>query len=220
MHFAKVFFCDVSKYHDADALASRLGEVAPERAERINTAKRPETKAQLLCSGLIVPKALGAVFGRNDFKIETDSLGKPQVTNADGVYFNVSHTGKFVACAVSDVPVGVDIEEISANTDFMRIADRFFSVMEKNVMMMVPSPEEAFCRLWTLRESYVKMRGTGFDRGLAPLSCTFPGGVPKMNVDGKVQEDAFFTEIRDIYLCRGAVCTLGEAEYSIEKTEV
>lgn len=220
MHFAKVFFCDISKYYDADVLASRIGEVSPERAARIATAKRPETKAQLLCSGLIVPEALKKVFGRSDYKIETDELGKPQVKNADGVFFNVSHAGKFVACAVSDVPVGVDIEEISANTGFMQIADKFFSVMEKNVMMMVPSPEEAFCRLWTIRESYVKMRGTGFDKGLAPLSCTFPGGVPKMNVYGKVQEDAFFTEIRDIYLCRGAVCTQGEAEYSIEKTEV
>ena len=77
--------------------------------------------------------------------------------------------------------------------------------------------QDAFCRLWTLRESYVKMTGKGFDRGLAPLAMVFPGGTPKIKVDGKILDDVFFTEIRDVYKCRGAVCTKCKAEYSIEK---
>lgn len=220
MSFVKLFYTDASKYYDPVKLAWYIGRVDTERRERIERAKNPETKAGLLVSGLIVPKTLKTVFGRDDFVLEKDEWGKPYVANADGIYFNIARAGKFVACAVSDIPVGVDIEEISAQEGFINIADTFFSVMERNAIMMSPSPEEAFCRLWTLRESYVKMCGTGFDRGLAPLSCSFPGGTPKINVDGKLREDVFFTEIRDIYLCRGAVCTLGAAEYSSEKIEV
>ena len=61
------------------------------------------------------------------------------------------------------------------------------------------------------------MTGKGFDRGLAPLAMVFPGGTPKIKVDGKILDDVFFTEIRDVYKCRGAVCTKCKAEYSIEK---
>lgn len=217
MSFVKVFYCDISQFFDEDKLLSRINEVDGKRAERIKRAVRAETKAQLLGAGLIVPLALQKAFGRSDFTIETDALGKPQVTNAEGVHFNLSHTGKFAVCAVSDVPVGVDVEEIASSAGMIGIANKFFTVFERSAIALSPSPEEAFCRLWTLRESYVKMLGTGFDRGLAPLACEFPDGVPKIKDNGKLCEDVFFTEIRDIYLCRGAVCTRGEAEYSIEK---
>ena len=110
-----------------------------------------------------------------------------------------------------------DLEEIAEAETVMPIADRFFTPLERDAISLSPSPAEAFCRLWTLRESYVKMTGKGFDRGLAPLAMVFPGGTPKIKVDGKILDDVFFTEIRDVYKCRGAVCTKCKAEYSIEK---
>lgn len=217
MSFVKVFYADVSEYFMEDTLLSRVSEVNAARQARIERAKRPETKALLLGSGLIIPTALERVFGRSDFKTEISDTGKPYVSDADGVFFNVSHTGKYVLCAVSDVEVGADIEEIAEAETVMPIADRFFTPLERDAISLSPSPAEAFCRLWTLRESYVKMTGKGFDRGLAPLAMVFPGGVPKIKVDGKIRDDVFFTEIRDVYRCRGAVCTRCEAKYSIEK---
>lgn len=217
MNFVKVFYSDISGYFDADSLDARKSEVSAERLVRIERAKRPETKAQLLGAGLLVRAALKAVYGRDDFVFEVSPSGKPYISNTSGIFFNLSHAGKFVLCAVSNAEVGADIEEIAEAQTVMGIADRFFPVLERDAIALSPSPAEAFCRLWTLRESYVKMRGTGFDRGLAPLSCEFPSGNPKMLVDGVLQSDAFFTEIRDIYLCRGAVCTLGEAEFSLSK---
>ncbi len=217
MSFVKVFYADVSEYFKEDALISRVSEVNAARQARIERAKRPETKALLLGSGLIIPTALERVFGKNDFKIKISDTGKPCVSDADGVFFNVSHTGKYVLCAVSDVDVGADIEEIAEAETVMPIADRFFTPLERDAISLSPSPAEAFCRLWTLRESYVKMTGKGFDRGLAPLAMVFPGGTPKIKVDGKILDDVFFTEIRDVYKCRGAVCTGCKAEYSIEK---
>lgn len=217
MSFVKVFYSDISRYLAQDALDSRKAEVDDKRLSRIERAIRPETKAQLLGAGLLQNAALEAVFGKNDYRIEISPSGKPYVINAEGVYFNLSHAGKFVLCAVSDIPVGADIEEIAEAQTVMGIADRFFSMLERDAIALSPSPAEAFCRLWTLRESYVKMRGTGFDRGLAPLACEFPGGVPKMKIDGVIQNDAFFTEIRDVFGCRGAVCTQGKTEYSVQK---
>ncbi len=217
MSFVKVFYADVSEYFKEDALLSRVSGINAARQARIERAKRPETKALLLGSGLIIPTALERVFGRSDFKTEISDMGKPYVSDADGVFFNVSHTGKYVLCAVSDVEVGADIEEIDEAETVMPIADRFFTPLERDAISLSPSPAEAFCRLWTLRESYVKMTGNGFNRGLAPLAMVFPCGVPKIKVDGKILDDVFFTEIRDVYKCRGAACTRCKAEYSIEK---
>lgn len=217
MSFVKVFYADVSAYYDENALAERKAEVSDARQNRIDRAKRPETKALLLGSGLIVPVALKKVFGDFDYEIKVAEMGKPYVSNRDGVFFSVSHTGKYVLCAVSDTEVGADLEEIAEAQTVMPIADRFFTPLERDAISLSPSPAEAFCRLWTLRESYVKMTGKGFDRGLAPLAMVFPSGTPKIKVDGKIKEDVFFTEIRDVYKCRGAVCTEKEAEYSIEK---
>lgn len=218
MSFVKVYYADVSPFFDNGKLESMLYKVSPERRERINTAKRSETKAQLLGAELIRNAALLKATGRCDYAFSKGEFGKPYITDAENVFFNVSHSGKFVVCAVSDAEVGCDIEEINAQGGFMEgVADRFFSLFEKNAIALSPNKPEAFCRLWTLRESYVKMRGVGFTGGLAYLTCVFPDGVPRMMEKGKTVGDAFFTEIRDIYLCRGAVCTQSPAEYSIEK---
>lgn len=87
---------------------------------------------------------------------------------------------------------GVDIEKIEASHNMMGIANRFFSLPEYNAMLLSQNPKEAFCRLWTLRESYVKMRGTGFDIGLSTLRCDFHRGVCSIYQDEILQTDAFF----------------------------
>ena len=83
-------------------------------------------------------------------------------------------------------------------------------------MLMSHNPKEAFCRLWTLRESYVKMRGMGFAIGLSTLRCDFHRGVCTMYEKEVPQNDAFFRELREIEGYRGAVCTLGEASHSLQ----
>ena len=51
--------------------------------------------------------------------------GKPYLAEGQGIYFNLSHSGEYVACAVSGEEVGCDIELISGQKP--DIARRFFS---------------------------------------------------------------------------------------------
>ena len=76
--------------------------------------------------------------------------GKPYL---DGVpfCFNLSHSGDYVVCALSDTAVGVDIEKIVPIS--LKVMRRFFG---KSVL----SPTEQM-RLWTRYESYGKMVGCG-----------------------------------------------------------
>ncbi len=100
----------------------------------------------------------------------TGPFGKPYT---DGLEFNLSHTAGFVACAVSDESeVGVDVERVDRKVEAVSIARRFFADEE---VRQIDLPDEArardaFFRIWTLKEAYVKALGRGFDLPLKEFS--------------------------------------------------
>ena len=77
-------------------------------------------------------------------------MGKPYLDGAP-FCFNLSHSGDFVVCALSDTAVGVDIEKIVPIS--LKAMRRFIG---ENVIL----PSEQI-RLWTHYESYGKMVGCG-----------------------------------------------------------
>ena len=87
--------------------------------------------------------------------IMPDENGKPY---ADGlnVHFNISHSGELVICAVSDKPIGVDIEEIKNIKD--TLIDYVCTADEKEY---VSGNKERFFEIWTAKEAYFKCTGTG-----------------------------------------------------------
>lgn len=218
-NFVKVFWADFSAFDEA-ALAARLPETSKERRERIEKAVRLDTKLELLASALLAKKAISLVFGIDEPNFTKNEFGKPYIAGHEDCFFNISHSGKRVICALSDSECGADIEKAEAPAQMDMIASKFFSIYERNAIMLSANPVDAFTRLWTLREAYVKMRGKGFDIPLASLSCTFPHGKAHISEYGKLQEDAVFHEIRDIYGYRACVCTMGEKSFSFEKTEI
>lgn len=89
--------------------------------------------------------------------------GKPE-RKKEEVYFNLSHSGKYVICAVSKQEIGCDIEKIWETK--WKLAKRFFSENEYNALQRAKqkgTKEEniLFTRLWVLRESYAKKTGEG-----------------------------------------------------------
>lgn len=220
MSYAKTYYTEFSALLEPEAIEKKRSLVPPARQARIETAKRPETKASLLAAGLLLNAAMEREYGLSEFSVETASHGKPYLAGQSGIHFNLSHSGTVAVCTVSDTEVGADIEKIDAPHDMMRLANRFFSLLECNAILMSHDPKEAFCRLWTLRESYVKMRGEGFAIGLSTLRCDFHRGLCTMYEKEVPQQDAFFCELREIEGYRGAVCTLGEASHSLERVEL
>ncbi len=92
-------------------------------------------------------------------EIEVDSNGKPRAAG-DEVHFNVSHSGRYVACAVAEVPVGIDIEAEGENLDLLAAVTM---PDERDVFSSTPEREREalFCRMWTAKESYMKAVGLG-----------------------------------------------------------
>ncbi len=84
--------------------------------------------------------------------------GKPFFENSS-FHFNISHTKGAAACAVKNVPVGVDIQTKALNFD--SVMRRVCTENEKNAVISADDPQMEFTTLWTLKESILKCIGTG-----------------------------------------------------------
>lgn len=97
-------------------------------------------------------------------QIAYGEFGKPYLLDYPGVHFNISHSGQFVACAVSDNSIGVDIQVV---VPYQRdVAKRVCSPEELMQIESSPDPSVEFTKCWTQKEAYAKMKGTGLFNGL------------------------------------------------------
>ena len=94
--------------------------------------------------------------------IENVVIGENGKPGCEGVYFNLSHSDDMVLCAVSDTLVGCDIEKVTDAP--MEVAEHYFSEMECRYISTAKDSADSdrrFFRLWTMKESYMKMTGEG-----------------------------------------------------------
>lgn len=88
--------------------------------------------------------------------------GKPYFLTG-GLHFSITHTKKTVFCALSDVPVGIDAEELTRQVN-PSLAEKILSPMELAQYQALEDPEErnlALLRFWVLKEAEVKCSGLG-----------------------------------------------------------
>ena len=112
-----------------------------------------------------LPPCPGTVFVGNN--------GKPMASDC---YFNISHSHGLVACAVSDVPVGIDVEKIRP------VPPRLMGILSPQERESVRCDADFF-RLWTLKEALIKCRGgvlgqirhVHFDLSGSSIICSVPG---------------------------------------------
>ena len=89
------------------------------------------------------------------------SRGKPYFVDSD-LHFSITHTKKTVFCALSDVPVGIDAEEMT-RTVSPSMAEKILSPGEYAQYETLPEEErnDALLRFWVLKEAEVKCSGLG-----------------------------------------------------------
>lgn len=99
---------------------------------------------------------------KRDYKIKDcpeilrDDMGKPYFKEYP-LYFNVSHSGEYLAIAISEFPVGIDIQEPKNIKDGL-----FCKVVQPQEQPLIGEERKKdFLRLWALKESFVKAEGKG-----------------------------------------------------------
>jgi 4'-phosphopantetheinyl transferase len=117
----------------------------------------------------------------------TTARGRPEIAVPRGLRlrFNLSHTSRQVACAVTrERSIGIDVEDIARPLDHAAIAHRFFSSGEVHALRAIPSATrvQRFFELWTLKEAYLKARGIGLSLPLDRFSFETSGPRPVMTI--------------------------------------
>lgn len=112
-------------------------------------------------------------------QIERTSAGKPYLKMP--LFFNLSHSGEYVACVLSDKEVGMDIQEKKAKApDLNR---RLLNEKET-----APKNPQEFFRLWAVKEAYVKCKGTGLLKDFRELYADFEESCVRDVLTGEEKE--------------------------------
>lgn len=171
---------------------SKTAEFFSETAEGIKNY-RPDDKKRTLAGRLLLREMIKELYGREEFTVGFNENGKPIL---DFCYFSISHSGNIAVCAVSDFPIGVDIELIK---DFKKREKYMLFTPIENEYVNESDSENRFFTLWTRKEALIKAKG-GIMADAAKAELVTPEFKLKDNYDGF----AFKTERSDGYVLSAA----------------
>jgi len=156
-----LYHADVGELKDPALFQALYRAVSSSRREKIDRLRAEQSRLLSLGAGALLEAAL-AECGVSSPRFDQDENGKPCLSDQNKLFFNLSHSGSEVFCAVSDRPVGCDVEQVRAAK--LRVARRFFC--EEEYRALLDCADEAararlFYRYWTLKESFLKATGFG-----------------------------------------------------------
>lgn len=112
-----------------------------------------------------LPLILKENYGLSDQVIIKDSSGKPRLKSGE-MHFNISHSRNTLVIAISDTEVGVDIEFFDR-----RISERVINYcLNNDEQKFAPFKTSEFLKIWTAKESYLKLYGTGLKQSMKEFS--------------------------------------------------
>ena len=157
-----VVVADVELLMEEQMFTRMLMSVSPERQQKARRYKFPKGKALSLGAALALDKLLQRRGLRErDQRYIEGKHGKPSLADHPEIHFSISHSSHFVACAMADCEIGIDIQHlVKVNEPLMR---RVLSDEELEMVMAQQGEERQmlFARLWALKEAYLKAVGTG-----------------------------------------------------------
>lgn len=127
-----------------------MAMLPPLRRERLCRVRLPEKRQEALCAYMILRRALREQYRWEEIPpMDWDARQKPFFPDFPQVQFNLSHTRGAVLAAVSNQPVGADIEQIRPLS----------SLAQRRLAGAVD--EGTFFQNWVRREAIGKWQGTG-----------------------------------------------------------
>ena len=160
-------------------LASHREDLSADERARADRFVVERARRELTVTRSVLRRLLGASLARDpgSLTFQYGSDGKPALSGNE-LAFNVSHShGRALIAVAACGCLGVDLEKVRAEMRHERVAERYFSVAERDVLRSLPAGEKAaaFFRCWARKEAWLKAKGTGlrlplggFDVSLAP----------------------------------------------------
>lgn len=145
-----------------------------DRLQKVSLLKSSRERERSIFAGLLLRYAfLQAGYDLETWQqveIEKGAYGKPYIAGYQEFHYGLSHSGDWVVCAVDGMPVGVDLQEIKPWK--ISLAKRFYHEEEYNRLLALGETDpdrqtQEFYRMWTAKESAVKLNGRGIGAGIS-----------------------------------------------------
>lgn len=166
------------EHMDAPLNEKYLRMMSAERTARLYAYRQHHDRVRCLTAWLLARYTAGKWFGTDDREIQIFmSQGMPPYALCQGekCFLSISHAQNYVMCMAGSVRCGADIESVRHGRDMMPIAKDFFCPEETDWVRSADTPEEQqkrLIRIWTLKEAYLKLCGTGLRRELNSFRIT------------------------------------------------
>lgn len=181
-----LYLVTLSETDCADAAYFRY--LPKERMQKLYRYRKPMDQLRCLAAGLAVCAAAADWLQVPHEQVQlVTAEGTAPFAKVHGrkLSLSISHAGPFVLGMADDTPCGVDTEEIRTDRNWMPIAKSFFHEQETAALLAEPdfaAQTDSFYRFWTMKEAYLKYRGTGLQKALSSFWINFCGK------DASVQE--------------------------------
>ena len=152
-------------------LESSLREISERRREQALRFKHEQGRRLCVLAYLLLKQGLREEYGIMDNPVfEYNEHGKPSIVGHPEIFFNLSHCKEAVACAISDQPVGIDVESVRSYKE--RLARYTMNDEEVRDIETSEQPDTTFIRLWTMKEATMKLVGTGISKDMKSVIDT------------------------------------------------
>ncbi|MGP3698988.1 4'-phosphopantetheinyl transferase family protein [Rhodobacter sp. NSM] len=164
--------------------------LSPDEHARAAAFATGTLRARFIAGRSGLRQRLGAHLGLDPARIafRYNRFGRPGLPG--GPSFNLSHCGARAALVLCPTAaVGVDIETIRPIE--RAVATRFFAPAELRDLEALSGAawDEAFFRLWTRKEAFLKAVGTGLDTPLASFEVTADDRPRLLRAEGQRVQD-------------------------------
>lgn len=177
-----------------------LHRLSPSEQKRVGALLQERAVHQYVVSRAMQRQLLANYVGGLpcDISFGVVAMGKPILSkpNDIGLKFNTTHSGNLVIIAVTKSrDVGVDAEKVRPVPRALKVAKRFYSDAEYQMLSRLPEGalDHAFLSIWVRREGTAKARGDSVWRGLASWK------------NGELEESARDWTVRPLELGTGFV---------------
>ena len=164
-----IYVMDVRELQCRDIYDRYYDRMPKSRQAKLNALRQDADKRRSLGVGILLQKGLKQ-YGIHwtDENVAATEQGKLYLRDGT-VQFNLSHSGDYAVAAFAKEPVGIDIEQCRKAK--MNIAKRFFCEAEQELLSSIEEErDDMFFRLWTLKESFLKVNGEGMRLALTSFA--------------------------------------------------
>lgn len=182
----EMYLFDHLEEFDNELLERALAILPDDRRTKALSYRQIEDRKRSVISYLLLLYGLRNLYGITNPEFYYGGQGKPYLAGAPDIFFNISHCKNACVCAFSDCETGVDIQDIRPYSP--ATARRICCPDELAALGHCHDKDRTFSRIWSMKESYVKMTGTGITVPLNEINTT------KLHIE-VTEADEFFLSV-------------------------